>query len=298
MVIKESVKTDQTKELMFFSEESILQSNEFDMVPVVENARLGTSIIKLEDILSLSESYNISDLGVILTKICEANELNPSDVSFSIQDYKLLESDEIAGLVNGLINEGVKVFAVPMSSTNPIKMVGDAILETAIETGDWDLFDTFINEDVEILLEKVSDKKLADQLNQHFTNQGGQQIPIDPNVVKQAKAGGTPNQSGQKPQQQTQVTAKPAASQPSNGGQNIQSTVQNMVKKSAKAPREYVANALKWVHDKINDINAKLSKDGQNAPIWKKVLAYLSNAAKILAKKLHNFVAKDDKAIK
>lgn len=291
MVIKESVKTDQTKELMFFSEESILQSTEFDMVPVVENTRLGTSIIKLEDILSLSESYNISDLGVILTKICEANELNPSNVSFSIQDYKLLESDEIAGLVNDLINEGVNVLAIPMSSTNPIKMVGDAILETAIETGDWDLFDTFINEDVEILLEKVSDKKLADQLNQHFTNQGGQQIPIDPNVVKQAKA-------GQKPQQQTQATAKPAAYQPSNGGQNIQSTVQNMVKKSAKAPREYVANALKWVHDKINEINAKLSKDGQNSPIWKKVLAYLSNAAKILAKKLHNFVAKDDKAIK
>lgn len=294
MVIKESVKTDQTKELMFFSEESILQSTEFDMVPVVENARLGTSIIKLEDILSLSESYNISDLGVILTKICEANELNPSNVSFSIQDYKLLESDEIAGLVNDLINEGVNVLAVPMSSTNPIKMVGDAILETAIETGDWDLFDTFINEDVEVLLEKVSDKSLANQLNQHFANHGGKQIPIDPNVVKQVKAGGPPPQTSQKPQ----ATAKPAASQPSNGGQNIQSTVQNMVKKSAKAPREYVANALKWVHDKINDINAKLSKDGQNAPIWKKVLAYLSNAAKVLAKKLHNFVAKDDKAIK
>lgn len=291
MVIKESVKSDQTKDLLFFSEESILQSTEFDMVPVVENARFGTNIIKLEDILSLSESYNIFDLGVVLTKICEANELNPSDVSFSIQDYKLLESDEITGLVNDLINEGVNVFAVPMSSTNPIKMVGDAILEMAIETGDWDLFDTFINEDVEILLEKVSDKKLADQLNQHFTNQGGQQIPIDPNIVKQAKAGGTPTQSGQKPQPSKNNNT-------SNSGQNIHSTVQNMVKKSAKAPREYVANALKWVHDKINEINAKLSKDGENAPIWKKVLAYLSNAAKILAKKLHNFVAKDDKAIK
>jgi len=128
------------------------------MVPVVENTRLNTNIISLENLISFAESNDIEDLGYALNLVCEASEIEPSTVSFSVDKVSLIESDDIANMTSEIMDNGVGVFVKPLSAEDPIHIIGEAVLNHGIETGDFSLLEEYINND-EILNEDIDYNK-------------------------------------------------------------------------------------------------------------------------------------------
>ena len=132
-----------------------------ELVPVRENARLGKNVVRLEDLLEYAMANGISDGGYALNQICEASDISPSSVVFSVDEVHVLEDVNMEDTVRGLIEAGATVYAVPVSENDMASIMAetvtdymvmgessgntegtDALLEAFVN----DDFDTFFNE--------------------------------------------------------------------------------------------------------------------------------------------------------
>ena len=127
------------------------------MVPVVENTRLHTNIIGLENLMSFAESNGIEDLGYALSLVCETSEVEPNSVSFSVNKYSIIEDSDIANMSSQIMDSGVGIYVKPLSSEDPAYIIGEAVLNHGIETGEFELFEQYcMNEELLPLDEEIN----------------------------------------------------------------------------------------------------------------------------------------------
>lgn len=116
------------------------------MVPVVESNDYQAHLIKLEDMMSFSEANGIEDLGYALTLVCEASEIDPSTVAFTVQEESIIADPEVASLAGAIMNEGVRIAAVPVNPNHPAAQLADIAVDSLIESGDDYTFNYILTE--------------------------------------------------------------------------------------------------------------------------------------------------------
>ena len=98
------------------------------VIPVVENSRLGCGVVSFTDLESITEDYGC-DYEDAFCAIAEQNELDPNSLAVSVEDWKLIESPELAGMVPNIV---VK----PISENNIVYQAVDYCINEYCNTGD------------------------------------------------------------------------------------------------------------------------------------------------------------------
>ena len=120
------------------------------MVPVVENGRIGANVIALEDIMEFCESNGIEDMGYAVSQICEASNIDPSTLAFSVQETSVIADDDMAQLAADVMSEGCSVFAKPISENSDAFLLAEDAIDDVID-GDGTLFEAFVNDDFDTI---------------------------------------------------------------------------------------------------------------------------------------------------
>ena len=137
-------------ELNMYDADSILSESEYldesesitklQAIPVVENSRLDCGVVSFTDIESIVEDYGC-DYEDAFCAIAEQNELDPNTLAVSVEDWKLIESPELATMVPNIV---VK----PISENNIVYQFCDyavsALAEDAIT--DEEFYDAMLDE--------------------------------------------------------------------------------------------------------------------------------------------------------
>lgn len=100
------------------------------MVPIIENTEIGSNLLKVEDLYKFAEYNGIEDLGYAFSCISEANNLDPEDISFIVQDYNLILDEDLQDLCSSMINNNIPLYIIPIPSTDPISILGEMWLQT------------------------------------------------------------------------------------------------------------------------------------------------------------------------
>lgn len=125
------------------------------MVPVVENSRIGAYVVALEDIMEFCESNGIEDMGYAVSQICEASNVEPSTLAFSVQETSVIADDDMAQLVSDVMSEGCNVLAVPPSPYDPLNEMAGMAVEACMN-GDYSLLEAYANFDFEAFLDEAT----------------------------------------------------------------------------------------------------------------------------------------------
>ena len=135
------------------------------MVPVVENSRIGAYVVALEDIMEFCESNGIEDMGYAVSQICEASNVEPSTLAFSVQETSVLADDDMAQLAADVMSEGCNVLAVPPSPYDPLNEMAGMAVEACLDGND-SLLEAYANFDFEAFLDEgtVMDPKKYAQM--------------------------------------------------------------------------------------------------------------------------------------
>ena len=131
------------------------------MVPVVENTTIGANVIRLEDMVQFAESNGIIDFGAALQAVCEASQISPSSVAFSVQEENVIADQGMTQLVSGIMNEGVAVVAVPISSNDAMMQLAEMAINESLADDDT-LLEAFANQDWDIFAEAEAAAAAAD----------------------------------------------------------------------------------------------------------------------------------------
>ena len=71
-------------------------------IPVVENSRIGAAVVSFTDLDSIVEDYGC-DYEDAFCAIAEENELDPNSLAVSVEDWKLIETPELADMVPNIV---------------------------------------------------------------------------------------------------------------------------------------------------------------------------------------------------
>ena len=117
-----------------FKESSRLDKN-VDLIPVVENTDLGMNLIDYEDLRSFSEDNNLL-YDEAITKIAEANSIEPSSIGVTIYDYTLLETPF-------LVCEIPNIVIKPIRESDEVYKGICKLIDEVYETEDYELLNEF-----------------------------------------------------------------------------------------------------------------------------------------------------------
>lgn len=117
-----------------FKESSRLDKN-VDLIPVVENTDLGMNLVDYEDLRSFSEDNNLL-YDEAITKIAEANSIEPSSIGVTIYDYTLLETPF-------LVCEIPNIVIKPIRESDEVYKGICKLIDEVYETKDYELLDEF-----------------------------------------------------------------------------------------------------------------------------------------------------------
>lgn len=137
-------------ELNMYDADSILSESEYldesesitklQAIPVVENSRLDCGVVSFTDIESIVEDYGC-DYEDAFCAIAEQNEIDPNILAVSVEDWKLIESPELAGMVPNIV---VK----PISENNIVYQFCDYAVSALAEDSitDEEFYDAMLDE--------------------------------------------------------------------------------------------------------------------------------------------------------
>ena len=125
------------------------------MVPIVENSRIGANVVALEDIMEFCESNGIEDMGYAVSQICEASNVEPSTLAFSVQETSVIADADMAQLVSDVMSEGCNVLAVPPSPYDPLNEMAGMAVEACMN-GDDSLLEAYANFDFYEFLDEAT----------------------------------------------------------------------------------------------------------------------------------------------
>lgn len=234
------------------------------LVPVVENTSLGANLIRLEDVISFSEANGIEDLGYSLNLICEASQIDPSTVTFTVQEDAILGDPEIAQLTQGIMEAGVGVVALPVSGNYPMCMALDIAVDNLMETGDSAMLEAVADLDFDTFFAEAN--VASNQVEKYAKDE----------YKEMDKAAGAAHKANAK-------TAK-----------NIQGkleTIWQKLKNGVGITRDWLAKGLAWLRQKALAVEAAAKKEPANKRgIWDKIKGAIAHAIEVITRKLHNFV--------
>ena len=125
-------------ELNMYNAESILDEavlldesesvTKLPAIPVVENSRIGAAVVSFTDLDSIVEDYGC-DYEDAFCAIAEENELDPNSLAVSVEDWKLIETPELADMVPNIV---VK----PISENNIVYQFVDECIGKYCDTED------------------------------------------------------------------------------------------------------------------------------------------------------------------
>ena len=118
-------------------------------IPVIENSRLGVAAVSINNLNSIVEDYGC-DYEDAFCAIAEQNELDPNTLAVSVEDWKLIESPELATMVPNIV---VK----PISENNIVYQAVDYCINEYCNTGDEEYLD-YLDELSQDLIMKVAGK--------------------------------------------------------------------------------------------------------------------------------------------
>ena len=118
-------------------------------IPVLENNRLGCGVVNFTNIESITEDYGC-DYEDAFCAIVEQNELDPDYLAVSVEDWKLIETPELANMVPNIV---VK----PISENNIVYQAVDYCINEYYETNDEEYLD-YLDELSQDLIMKVAGK--------------------------------------------------------------------------------------------------------------------------------------------
>lgn len=131
-----------------------------EMVPIRENARLGCKLMRIEDLVEYSLSNGITDSAIAVHQICEASQVDPADIGFTVDEVNLLEDIELEETIRNIMktNPEVPFFAAPISENDMASVITNAAVKTlaqAIDEGSEDygfaLFEAYVDNDFQTL---------------------------------------------------------------------------------------------------------------------------------------------------
>ena len=85
-----------------------------EMVPIRENQRLGKNLIRLEDLVEYAIANGITDAGYAINSICEASEISPDSIAFSVNEENMATDQELFDTVKAFVNENATVLVSPV----------------------------------------------------------------------------------------------------------------------------------------------------------------------------------------
>ena len=108
-------------------------------IPVVENSRIGAVIVSINDLNSIVEDYGC-DYEDAFYAVSETNQINPEDLAVMVEDWKLIETPELANMVPNIV---VK----PISEANFAYQFVNECISGYCNTGDDQYLYNIIDED-------------------------------------------------------------------------------------------------------------------------------------------------------
>ena len=111
-----------------FSFNGVESTVKIPSIPVIENSRLNAAVVSINDLNSIVEDYGC-DYEDAFCAIAEENNLDLEDLSVAVEDWKLIESPELATMVPNIV---VK----PISENNIVYQAVDYCINEYCNTGD------------------------------------------------------------------------------------------------------------------------------------------------------------------
>ena len=118
-------------------------------IPVVENSRLDAAIVSINDLKSITEDYGC-DYEDAFYNIAEENNIDPNSLAVSVEDWKLIESPELASMIPNIVIK-------PISENNIVYQAVDYCINEYYETNDEEYLDC-LDELSQDLIMKVAGK--------------------------------------------------------------------------------------------------------------------------------------------
>jgi len=235
------------------------------MVPVVESTSQNAHLIRLEDMISFAESNGIEDLGYALQLVCEASQIEPSTVAFTVQAESVIADPSVAELVGGIMQEGVSISAIHANPNSAACQAVDIAMNYYLESGSDALLEAFANDDWNTYFDIIGEETANDEKTAH-----------------------------QLSREQRDATAKDAQEGRAKARESMEGAISKIwdkVKSGANIARDWLAKALDrlntWareVQDKIASVNEK------DRGIWQKIKGKIATVIQAVTRKLHNVV--------
>ena len=255
------------------------------MVPIVENKSLQANIIRLEDMTRFCESNYISDFGAALKAVCEASEVDPSTICFSVQEENVIADQDMAELVAGIMNEGVAVVAVPLNENDDAVKLTDLAVNSYINTGNDAIMEALAYGNYAYILETA-----ASQADNDYWGMGdyGDSLSIHDNP-----GGKLSSDASEADKAAHKLSTATAGMTPAKAD-----SILDKIKNKANASRDWIARQIKRLHDWAIRVQQKIAVVSPNEKsIWQKIKNKIASVIQYLTRKLHNFVASKDNAI-
>lgn len=129
-------------------------------IPVVENSRIGASVVNFSDVERLAEE-NCMDYFEAVDAIAEANQISTTDIAVAVDEARIIMDPEI-------VNECHNVVVRPISENSDAFIFVDMMLEAFENTGDVTFMNMLIDEDGE-----ATDKQAQDLQNANADSDKG-----------------------------------------------------------------------------------------------------------------------------
>ena len=122
---------------MIISESTYLDLNNYqyddtalsvNAIPVLENSRINLAMVSINNLSKLTEDYGC-DYEDAFYAVAESNQINPEDLAVMVEDWKLIETPELATMVPNIV---VK----PISEANFAYQFVDECISEYCNTGD------------------------------------------------------------------------------------------------------------------------------------------------------------------
>ena len=241
------------------------------MVPIVENARIGTNVVALEDIMKFSESNGIEDLGYALSCVCEASDVDKSTIVFSIQEESLIGYHYYSDIVQDILSENVDVFVSPISRESGVYQLADTAVSYLEAYGDDSLLEAFINNNFDIFYEATENVNMD-------------KVEIDPKTKK----GYIQDKDGTWKEITSGNTGK------LDNGIVIIHKLRRLKQEAIDKPRDWIAKQIAALNQKMREFITKAETgDPKKRGFFMKIKEKIARVIEWLTRKLTNIVRRE-----
>ena len=248
-ILNESVYLDES--------ESILSAK---AIPVVENSRIGTYVVRFNDLSCFAEDHGMSYNNAIKS-IAESNDIDTNNLAVAVKETTIMANP-------GIVNEINNVVVTPLPQTDAMYQFTEACVDAFIESGDTSYMD--------LLVEETTNTKDIINLNKFVNHHDGyatKEVKNGTFVVYRTVGG------------RIQDAADRIDKERSNAKldmENEQSKIKKLLKTikyyGYNTPKERIATALATLTKKYNEMVRNVPDDPSERKWYQSILKVIDNA--------------------